>query len=82
MHTATSSGEVYSMISVHKFELFIVPKFFWLLFELHASLYNIYGNPVDIYASTISYHNYLAFIVTLPIFSFSYLVYNYSNLSP
>ena len=28
LHTATSSGEVYSMISVHKLEERMVPRFF------------------------------------------------------
>lgn len=30
LHTATSSGEVYSMISLHKLEQWMVPKFCWL----------------------------------------------------
>ena len=38
LHTATSSGEVYSMISVHKLEERMVPKFCWLDLPLAASL--------------------------------------------
>lgn len=37
LHTAVSSGLVYSMISVHRFEDLIVPRFFWLLFLLQES---------------------------------------------
>ena len=33
-----SSGAVYSIISVQRFEERIVPRFFWLLFLLQASL--------------------------------------------
>ena len=38
LQTAISSLDVYSKISVHKFEDLIVPKFFWLDFLLQASL--------------------------------------------
>ena len=38
LHTANSSDELYSMISVHKFDDLIVPRFFWLDLPLHASL--------------------------------------------
>ena len=38
LQTAISSLEVYSKISVHKFEDRIVPKFFWFDFLLQASL--------------------------------------------
>ena len=41
LHTATSSGEVYSMISVHKLEERMVPKFCWLDLPLAASLYSM-----------------------------------------
>ena len=37
LQTATSSGEVYSIISVQRLEERMVPKFFWLLFLLAAS---------------------------------------------
>ncbi len=37
LQTAVSSGLVNSTISVQRFEDFIVPKFCWLLFLLHAS---------------------------------------------
>ena len=30
LHTATSSGEVYWMISLQRFEQWMVPKFCWL----------------------------------------------------
>ena len=30
LQTAVSSGEEYSMISVHRFDDLIVPRFFWL----------------------------------------------------
>ena len=33
LQTATSSGAVYSIISVHKLDDFIVPKFFDLIFH-------------------------------------------------
>ena len=36
MHTATSSSEVYSRISVQRFDERIVPRFFWLLLRLAA----------------------------------------------
>ena len=38
LQTAISSLEVYSIISVHKFEDLMVPKFFWLDFLFAASL--------------------------------------------
>ena len=38
LQTATSSGEVYSMISVHRFEQRIVPRFCWLDLRLAESL--------------------------------------------
>jgi hypothetical protein len=37
LQTATSSGAVYSTISVHKLEHVIVPRFFWLDFSLQES---------------------------------------------
>lgn len=37
LHTAVSVGLEYSIISVHKFEDLMVPRFCWLLFLLHVS---------------------------------------------
>lgn len=37
LQTATSSGAVYSTISVQRLLLWMVPRFFWLLFRLQAS---------------------------------------------
>jgi hypothetical protein len=37
LQTAVSVGLVYSIISVHKFEDFMVPRFCWLLFLLQVS---------------------------------------------
>ena len=37
LQTAVSVGLVYSIISVHKFDDLIVPRFCWLLFLLHVS---------------------------------------------
>jgi hypothetical protein len=48
LQTATSSFDVYSMISQHKLELLIVPKFYWFDLELAWSLKSIYGVPVSI----------------------------------
>ena len=39
LQTATSSGEVNSMISVHRLEQRIVPRFCWLDLRLAESLY-------------------------------------------
>src|SRR5882724_10179466 len=57
LHTAISSGEQYSIISVQRLLLRIVPKCCWLLFLLAASLYNIYGVPVSICASNIAFQS-------------------------
>jgi len=40
LHTAVSVGLVYSIISVHKFEDLMVPRFCWLLFLLQVSWKN------------------------------------------
>ena len=37
LHTAVSEGLVYSIISVHRLEDLIVPRFCWLLFLLQVS---------------------------------------------
>merc|ERR1719367_1167836 len=41
------------MISVHRFELWMVPRFCWFDLRLAWSLYNMYGVPVSICASRI-----------------------------
>ena len=41
LHTAVSSGLVYSMISVHRLLLLMVPRFCWLDLRLHESLYSM-----------------------------------------
>ena len=71
LQTAISSGFETSIISVQRFEDFIIPIFFFFFFLLHASLYNIYGVPVSICASNIENHNSCADIVFLPILFFS-----------
>src|SRR4051794_34332804 len=48
LHTATSSGDVYSTISVQRLEQRMVPRFCWLDFLLHASLNSMYGVPVSV----------------------------------
>ena len=47
IYIRTSSGSVYSMISVQRLEDLMVPRFFWLLLLLHASLNSMYGVPVS-----------------------------------
>lgn len=54
----TSSGELYSTISVHKLLHLIVPRFCWLDLRLQLSLYNMYGVPVSVCDSIIAYHNF------------------------
>ena len=63
LHTATSSGEVYSTISVQRFEQRIVPKFCWLDLRLAESLYRMYGVPVSICESRIWNHSCCAGIL-------------------
>ncbi len=82
LHTAISSGAVYSMISVHRFDERMVPKFFWFDFPLQASLYSMYGLPVSICASNMAFHRSRACMVLRPLFSFSYFVYKASNSFP
>ncbi len=41
LHTATSSGLVYSTISVQRLEHRMVPRFCWLDLRLQASLYSM-----------------------------------------
>ena len=69
----TSSGLLYSTISVHRLLHFMVPRFCWLDFLLQWSLYSMYGVPVSVCDSIIAYHNCWALIVFLPLPSFSYL---------
>ena len=47
LQTAVSSGEVNSMISVHRLLHLMVPRFCWLDLRLHVSLYSMYGLPVS-----------------------------------
>merc|ERR1719330_1921884 len=82
LHTATSSDEVYSMISVHRFEQWIVPKFCWLDLRFAWSLYSMYGVPVSIWDSKMRNHSCWAFTVFRPFFSDSKRVYRLSNSSP
>ncbi|KAH3677659.1 hypothetical protein OGATHE_000313 [Ogataea polymorpha] len=51
LHTATSSGDEYSTISQHKLDDLMIPRFFWLVLELQASLYSMNGVPVSVWAS-------------------------------
>src|SRR5690606_21408960 len=82
LQTATSSGAVYSIISVQRLLDFIVPRFFWFDFSLQASLYKIYGVPVSICDSRIANHKSCAFMVFLALPSSSYLWYRASNSLP
>src|SRR5580698_2758111 len=70
------------MISVHRFELLMVPKFCWFDLPLAASLYNRYGVPVSTCASSMANQSSCAFTVLRARPSFSYLVYKASNSLP
>merc|ERR1719476_225998 len=70
------------MISVHRFEQWIVPRFCWLDFLLAWSLYNMYGVPVSICDSKIRNHSCCAFTVLRPFCSDSRRAYMASNSSP
>merc|ERR1719220_24835 len=70
------------MISQHKFEERMVPKFFWFDLLLHASLYSIYGVPVSICACRTLLQRERAWICFLNFFSSSYFTYSFSNSSP
>merc|ERR1719401_3068561 len=70
------------MISVHKFEQWMVPRLRWLDLRLAWSLYSMYGVPVSICDSKIRNHNCCAFTVFLPFFSSSRRVYMLSNSEP
>merc|ERR1719220_1402909 len=70
------------MISVHKFEQWIVPRFCWLDLRLAWSLYNMYGVPVSIWLSRMRNHNCCAFTVLRPFCSLSRRKYILSNSSP
>merc|ERR1719356_778623 len=54
------------MISVHKFEQWMVPRFIWLDFRLAWSLYSMYGVPVSICDSRMRNHSCCAFTVFRP----------------
>ena len=73
LHTAVSSGEVYSTISVHRLLHLMVPRFCWLDFELQLSLNSMYGLPVSICASRMAYQSFWAGIVLMARPSLSYL---------
>src|SRR3954469_10244034 len=82
LQTATSLSDVYSIISVHRLELLIVPKFCWFDLPLAASLYNKYGVPVSTCASSTANHKSCAFTVLRARPSLSYFVYKASNSAP
>ena len=42
---------------MHRLDDLIVPRFFWLLFMLHASLYSMYGVPVSVCDSRMWNHS-------------------------
>jgi hypothetical protein len=73
LQTAVSSFDVYSTISVHRFEHLIVPRFCWLLLRLHESLKSMYGLPVSTCASRIANQSFWLGIVFMPRPSRSYL---------
>merc|ERR1719476_263816 len=70
------------MISVHKFEQWMVPKFIWLDFRLAWSLYNMYGVPVSICDSKMRNQSCCALTVLCPFFWASKRVYIRTNSSP
>ena len=82
LHTAVSSGEVNSTISVQRLDERMVPRFCWLDLRLHASLKSMYGLPVSTCDSRMANQSCCALIVFLPLPSDSYLAYNASNSSP
>ena len=82
LHTATSSGEVYSTISVQRFEQRIVPKFCWLDLRLAESLYRMYGVPVSICESSTENQSCWAGTLERALPSASYCSYSRSNSSP
>merc|ERR1740123_1218071 len=70
------------MISVQRFEQWMVPKFCWLDLQFAWSLYNMYGVPVSIWDSKMRNHNCWAFTDLRPLFSDSRRVYMLSKSSP
>ncbi len=82
LHTAVSSGAVYSTISVHRLEHLIVPKFCWLDLALHASLYIMYGLPVSTWASRMANQRACALMTFLARPSASYRLYRASKSGP
>ena len=82
LHTATSSGEVNSTISVHRLEQRMVPRFCWLDLRLAESLYSMYGVPVSICESRMANHSCCAFTLLRARPSLSYCSYSFSKSSP
>merc|ERR1719313_2869545 len=70
------------MISVQRFEQWMVPRFCWFDLRLAESLYNMYGVPVSICDSKMRNHSCCAFTVCLPLPWASNCVYTFSNSSP
>merc|ERR1719272_554796 len=70
------------MISVHRLELRMVPKFCWLDLRLQESLYSMYGVPVSICDSGILNQSTCALIVFLPFPCSARRLYSSSNSSP
>merc|ERR1719183_1713189 len=70
------------MISVQRFEQWMVPRFCWLDLRFAASLYSMYGVPVSIWDSRTRTHNCWAFTVFRPLPSASSFSYIFSNSSP
>merc|ERR1740122_223943 len=70
------------MISVHKFEQWMVPKFCWLDLRLAWSLYSMYGVPVSICDSKMRNHSCCALTVFRPFPSASSRSYRLSKSSP
>merc|ERR1719362_2128101 len=70
------------MISVHKLELWMVPRFCWLDLRFAWSLYSMYGVPVSIWDYRIRNQSCCALTVLLPLPAASRDLYNVSNSSP
>merc|ERR550532_2933058 len=65
------------MISVHRFELWMVPRFCWFDLRFAWSLYNMYGVPVS--ASRIRNQSCCAFTVFMPLPASSNRAYIFSK---
>merc|ERR1719181_856563 len=81
LQTAISSLSVYSMISVHRLDDLMVPRFYWLDLLLHASLKHMYGVPVSICDSRMWNQSFCALMVPRWRPSFSYFSYRALNSS-